>query len=383
MKSYKNLWSICNSDATINEAIKRLKRSKRMRKLIKRKHYSDDYLREYTRNLLYNYYPKDKKVVYLWDEISCKMREVLIPDLDDLLIGHCVCIVLEPILYKGLYEHRYSSIRNRGSLRAKRCIERYIRKNPGKVKYCFKCDIYHFFASIDKSQLLSKFCKYIKDCKMIDLIIRILSVKPKNQIQNIKGIPLGFPTSPLFSSLLLQPLDHYIKENLKVDFYIAWADDMIIFGPNKKNLHNIKDNISNFLSTIGLKLKNNWQIFRFSSIRNMPNGSRKDAYRDLDFMGYRFFRNRTVLRKAILYRACGKAKRISRKQWPTIYDARRMMSYYGYFIHTATKKCFNERVKPFVNIKYLRNKISRKDKESALNKYYKLVSTYKHVRCFA
>lgn len=42
-------------------------------------------------------------------------------------------------------------------------------------------------------------------------------------------------------------------------------DDMILFGKNKKELHRCKKLIDVFLKQEGLKIKENWQLFRVDS----------------------------------------------------------------------------------------------------------------------
>ena len=63
----------------------------------------------------------------------------------------------------------------------------------------------------------------------------------------------------------MQDLDHYIKEELKVKYYIRYMDDMILFHRNKKELHKIKIKIEEFLRQEDLSLKENWQLFKVDS----------------------------------------------------------------------------------------------------------------------
>ena len=111
--------------------------------------------------------------------------------------------------------------------------------------------------------------------------------------------------------------------------YMRYMDDMVIFGSNKRVLHRMRQAISDYLGMeLGLELKANWQVFRFSYGNNQG--------RDLDFMGFRFYRNRTILRKSIMYKATRKARKISKKEKTTILDARQMLSYLGWIDCTDT-----------------------------------------------
>jgi len=134
-------------------------------------------------------------------------------------------------------------------------------------------------------------------------------------------------------------------------------DDMVIFGSNKKKLHKTRKAIEAYLETEGLRLNDNWQVFRFDYVKD---GKRKG--RDLDFMGFRFFRERTILRKSIMLKATRKARKIGKKEKPTIYDIRQMLSYLGWIDATDTYGMYLKYIKPYVNFQYMKRRISRHDK---------------------
>lgn len=98
--------------------------------------------------------------------------------------------------------------------------------------------------------------------------------------------------------------------------------------------------------------------------------------RDLDFMGFRFYRNRTILRKSIMYKATRKARKISKKEKTTILDARQMLSYLGWIDCTDTYLMYRKWIKPCINFQQLKRKVSRYDKNDEKRVYQKLVSLY-------
>ena len=166
---------------------------------------------------------------------------------------------------------------------------------------------------------------------MLDIILELVDVTDS-------GLPLGFYTSQWLSNWYLTPLDHYIKQHLKAKYYMRYMDDMVIFGANKKQLHRIRKEISEYLEKeLGLSLKDNWQVFRFSYMKDgIEHG------RDLDYMGFRFHRNRITLRKTIMLKASRKARKISRKEKPSIYEIRQMLSYLGWIGATDTYEFYRE-----------------------------------------
>lgn len=362
MKSYNHLYDICISQTNRQESVKAVKKSKRIRKMLKNRHMSDDALLAQSYDWIVNYENASHTPMYIYDGVSRKERMIIIPTMEELVVQHNIVNALKPMFCKGMYEHSYASLPGRGTHKGKKIIEKWIKTDQKNCKYVLKMDIRHFFNNIPHDILKSKLTKVIHDEKMLDLLFRIIDVTDV-------GIPLGFYTSQWLSNWYLQELDHYIKEQLKAVHYVRYMDDMVIFGNNKKVLHQMRQAVSNYLqSELGLELKANWQVFRFSYGNNKG--------RDLDFMGFRFYRNKTILRKSIMYKATRKAKKIYKKENPTIYDARQMLSYLGWINCTDTYFMYQKWIKPYVNFQRLKRKISRYDKYDDRTIYLKLASIY-------
>lgn len=327
---------------------------------------SDDAVIEQSLDWIINYENAEHTPVYICDGITRKERTIIVPTMEELFVQHCIVSALKPMFAKGMYEHSYASLPGRGAHKGKRVIEKWIRTDPKNCKYVLKMDIRHFFDSIPHDLLKAKLRKTIHDEKMLDLLFRIIDVTDV-------GIPLGFYTSQWLSNWYLQGLDHYIKEQLGAVHYMRYMDDMVIFGSNKQVLHRMRQAISEYLENkLGLELKANWQVFRFSYIDRNGN----EQGRDLDFMGFRFYRNRTVLRKTIMYKATRKARKISKKEKATILDARQMLSYLGWIDCTDTYKMYEKWIKPYVSFQQLKRKVSRYDTHDDVRVYHKLVSLY-------
>lgn len=366
MKSYNHLYEICISESNRRESVKTVKRSKRIRNVIRHRHMSDDALVVSSYDWIINYQNAEHTPVYIFDGVTRKVRKIIVPTMEELVVQHNVVNALKPVLSQGMYEHTYASLPGRGAHKGKKVIEEWIREDPKNCKYVLKMDIHHFFDSIPHDRLKAKLRKTIHDEKMLDLLFRIIDVADV-------GIPLGFYTSQWLSNWYLKGLDHYIKEALHAVHYMRYMDDMVIFGNNKKVLHRMRQAISDYLENeLGLELKSNWQVFRFSYIDR----DGKERGRDLDFMGFRFYRNRTILRKSIMYKATRKAGKISKKEKPTILDARQMLSYLGWIDCTDTYRMYRKWIKPRVNFQQLKRKVSQYDKHDDRRVYQKLVSLY-------
>ena len=53
---------------------------------------------------------------------------------------------------------------------------------------------------------------------------------------------------------MLSPLDHYIKEKLRIKYYIRYMDDFILIHESKEYLQECKEKIAEFLSNDGFTL---------------------------------------------------------------------------------------------------------------------------------
>ena len=312
---------------------------------------NEDEVAEIAFNWIANYKTEKHKPIVIYDGITRKKRKIVVPTFKELVVQHCVVNALMPMFMQGMYYHSYGSIPGRGAHKAKRHIQKWIRNDPKNCKYVLKMDIHHFFDSISHDIIKEMLKKRIHDERMLDLLFKIIDTTEE-------GLPLGFYTSQWLANWFLEGLDHYIKEELKAVYYVRYMDDMVIFGSNKRELHRMRELIQFYLvNELNLALKDNWQVYRFDYIRNGEHHGR-----DLDFMGFRFYRDRIVMRKSIMYKATRKAAKIGKKEKPTIYDCRQMLSYVGWITHTNTYNMYLVWIKPKVNIGKCKKRISNYDK---------------------
>lgn len=82
-------------------------------------------------------------------------------------------------------------------------------------------------------------------------------------------------------------------------------------------------------------------------------------------MGFRFWRDRTTLRKSLMLRICRKALKVAKKPRPTYYDAASMLSYMGWIKASNTYAMYKDRVKPYVDVKQLKHIVSQHSKKEA------------------
>ena len=368
MKSYKHLFEKAISDVIMDEALNDAADGKSNRPEVQEILCNRDKYKHILRQKILSgeYVPCVHKAEVREDGYTHKKRVIVKPFFDkenqEQWIHHIVIKTIMPILTKGMYVYTCGSIPGRGIHYGKRYLSKFIRNNPAEIKYVLKFDIRHFYENINTELLKERFKKIIHDKRMLDLIFYIIDSNEYvlNGRHEKDGVIIGFYTSQWFANFFLQPFDHFIKEELKSKCYVRYMDDCVIFGKNKKELHKKLELIKEYLSELDLELKSNYQIFRFDYI------SKKDGKRHgrfIDFMGFKFYRDKTTIRKGIFARAVKTAIRIGKKSKITWFDAARMLSYKGWFKHTDTREAFRKYISSRVNFKVLRKIMSNHSKK--------------------
>ena len=122
------------------------------------------------------------------------------------------------------------------------------------------------------------------------------------------------------ANYLLEPLDRLITEVLGLPKLQRYMDDIVIFASSKKVLQRAILEIRKMLGQrFRLKLKHNYQVCKLY----YEKGKRKIG-RALDFMGFIFYRNKTLIRKNIMLSATRLARRWRGQRKQTV----------GYFLQT-------------------------------------------------
>ena len=152
---------------------------------------------------------------------------------------------IKPYIIPRLINSTCACIDNRGTHFAVKLLQRYMRimKRRYNNYYILKLDIKKYFYNIDKDILYNIIKEYINDKKILWLT-RIFIYDDDSK----KGIPIGNYTSQYFANIYLSIIDRYIKEELRVKFYVRYMDDMVILVSNKLECKILFDKIRNVLN---------------------------------------------------------------------------------------------------------------------------------------
>lgn len=246
-----------------------------------------------------------------------------LPYYPDRIVHHCVMNVLEPIWMSVFIRDTYSAIRGRGVHDGVRRIKQFLKDTSGTA-YCLKIDVKKFYPSIDHETLKSIIRRKIKCRKTLSLLDEIIDSAP--------GVPIGNYLSQYFGNLYLAYFDHWCKEVLGIRYYSRYCDDIVIFGPDKALLHNIFYQITEYLlCNLGIEINKSHQVF-------------PTRVRGVDFLGYRFFGNYTIIRKRIAKQFKRRVSDI--KSWKSSQTKKQKQSafasYHGWFKHADAYRLWNK-----------------------------------------
>ncbi len=275
---------------------------------------------------------------------SGKERQIYkLPYFPDRIIHHCIMQVLEQIWVNTLITDTYSSLKDKGIHKGVKRIKNAL-KDKENTRYCLKMDVRKFYPSIDHNILKSIIRQKIKDPDVLWLMDEI--------INSTDGVPIGNYLSQYFGNLYLSGLDHWIKETAGCKYYFRYCDDMVILHSDKQHLSQLRRDISNYLEfRLSMKLKDNWQVFPVSE-------------RGIDFLGYRFYHNHTILRKSIATRFKQRMKQIKTKHrfLTPINILSGVMSYHGWMkyadCHNLWDKYIDTGIIDIVNDTCLQNNLN-------------------------
>lgn len=259
-----------------------------------------------------------------FDPSSGKTRTISILSIEQLLLDHVAVMGMRELAAR-VGEYQVSSIKGRGAIYGKRAIERWVRQKS--CRYAVKLDIRDFYGSVQRPILMQWLTAHVKNEPLLWLVDRLLYTSPR-------GMAIGSYLSQTLANIFLSDLYHEATERCiskrgtrQVSHALFYMDDMLLIGPNKRQLRYAAFHLMERAGEMGLQVKPQWQVHRIT--KKHP----------IDMMGYRFSPYCTTLRKRIFKlarrpllrarRAYRHGKRMGCRR------AVRLASYHGYTARTA------------------------------------------------
>ncbi len=198
-----------------------------------------------------------------------KIRIVMSQNIYDKVINHLVSYyILKPSLLPCLIDQNVATREGKGTDYGIKLFKKYLNKIKLENErfYILKFDISKYFYNIDHQVLKELLSEKIKDKKALHILYQIIDstneIYINNRIRQLinyykikdingnltidlekiplykngKGLPIGNMTSQILAIFYLNNLDHYIKEDLKIKYYIRYMDDGVLMHSDKNYL---------------------------------------------------------------------------------------------------------------------------------------------------
>lgn len=278
MKRYGNLWETITDFDNLLYAHKQAKRGKSHYREVQMVDSDPEYYIRWIQEELKNktFTTSEYEVMDRWD--GRKMRVIhKLPYFPDRIVQHAVVQVCEPFWKASFIRDTFQSIIGRGTHDARKRVEKKVKGSNGI--YALKFDISKYYPSIDNEILKEKIRKKIK-CK--DTLWLLDDIVDSNT-----GAPIGNYTSQYKGNIYLNDFDWWVKQELRPYAYFRYCDDIVVLTESSYQAHELRKKIFDKLEKdFKLSVKNDWQVFPIDK-------------RGLDFVGYVFWPDKTVLRKNI------------------------------------------------------------------------------------
>lgn len=323
--------------------------------------------------------------IFILNEGKKKRDVYKLPFFPDRIAQWAILQVIEPFLVANMTADTYSAIPGkgiqpivndlRGYYKTKRVdgkkksvwVPSILLTDEENTRYCYKIDLHHYYQSINHEVPKQKFRKVFKDPELLWLLDEIadsintateedlieLSLSGEIEVDPNTGIPIGNYMSQYSGNFYLSSFDHWVKEELHVKHYYRYMDDVVIFASSKEELHEIHRKVTAYTRDyLHLNIKGNYQIF-------------PTKVRGVDFVGYRFFGEYTLLRKSTAInfkrkmRAC--RKKMENNIPPTYSEWCSFNSYKGWLGNCDSYRLFKKYIEPL--IEYMQNYYEREVKD--------------------
>lgn len=204
-----------------------------------------------------------------------KQRLICAASFPERVLHHAIMNVCGPGIERCAIDDSYACRRRKGPRKAVKKARKFSKRYP----WYLKLDICRYFDSIDHDIAVHLLSRRFKEKRLIRLFRRVLDTY--HTIPG-KGVPIGNLISQNLANFYMSGFDHGIKEIRRIQGYIRYMDDFLLFGNTRDNLKQELEYIKNDLDrNLKLVLKDDIQLNRCT--------------RGIPFLGYRVFPNKVRL----------------------------------------------------------------------------------------
>lgn len=226
-----------------------------------------------------------------------KERTISVLPFADRVVHQALCAALEPRVERRLISDTYACRAGLGTHAALRRARAWSRSHAWSVHL----DVARFFPSVDHAVVRAQLARDVPEPWLRALCERILRAGvtasqrwhfPGDDLfaplAREVGLPLGNLTSQLWANRVLDPVDHLVKDRLRVRAYLRYMDDMLIFHHDRRALEDVARAIEE--ACLGLRLRlHPWEA--------------RPTEHGVSFVGYRVLPDHVRVRRSTVARA--------------------------------------------------------------------------------
>lgn len=247
---------------------------------------------------------------YIFNICEPKLRKIIATKLKDRVFQRSLCDnYLTEALTKGFIYDNFACIEGKGPDLARERLEchsqRYYRKY-GAEGYVLTCDIKDYFGSTPHSTAKSAVKERVDNEWVYEHVCRIIDSFGTKENPDT-GMGLGSQVTQLIQLAVLDDLDHYIKEQLRIKYYLRYMDDFPLIHRSKEYLRYCLEMIKRKLKKLGLTLNE-----KKTQILKLSQGIR--------FLGFKFVLTDTGKVVKTLLKSNTKRRKRKIKKYKILYD---------------------------------------------------------------
>jgi retron-type reverse transcriptase len=234
-----------------------------------------------------------------------KKRLIMALPFRDRVVQWSIYQNLFPMLERKYISDSFACRKGKGAYQALQWLWNSLGSIPdSRSWYYLKLDIHKYFYRVSHSILLSIYEKHFPDKDLLWLLEKIItandgnlglvdgSVDYETRTCGV-GMAVGNLVSQMSANVYLNELDQFAKRDLGIRHYARYMDDVLCLSPNKRELHEWRLTMQEFVET-RLALRTNSK----TQVRPVSQG--------IDWVGYRTWPSMIRLRKS-------SAKRLKRR----------------------------------------------------------------------
>lgn len=248
-------------------------------------------------------------------------RLTKVPYCPDHIVHHALMRVIGPVIVKSYYFDSAASIKGRGTEFSRRRLRRFIDLNKSRDIVWVKLDFVKFYQNIGQGIVYAELCRMFRDEGIRWLLREVVTATDE-------GLGIGlFPIQPI-ANFLLNTLDRLIGHGSKGRIHLfRYCDDLLIVGFDTKELWQAVETVRRYAADVLHQ-----PLHTNVNVEHVTNRT------GIDFVGFVFYKDYTLIRKRMKQRFRRKSRRLEQRiaagdTQAVVLKQQVLASYKGWLMH--------------------------------------------------